>query len=420
MFKQIFWPVLAPAFLYQVGSGALSPVIVLAALSLGASHAGAGAIVTVGGIAAILASVPAGHIIQRLGDRASMLLATVIVTILTVVMVVMLSTHPTFGAWVFGAAVVLVIATEVVWSLARQALVAETVPPHQVGMAMTSLGGTARAGQLVGPALGALLLVWFPLESVFILHIVAALAATALIWGTKLRNPTPTGSIERTKHNGPLEVRWTAVLLAGFSIITLSMARRGMTVIIPLWGSYLHLTASAISLLVALGTAIELVLMVPGGILKDRMGRTSVLATCLILLGAGFVIMPLSASVGMLIAGLVVASVGNGLGAGINMTIGADLSPSVGRAKFLGYWSSMVQTGTFAGPGLITLVIGIASLPAAIVAIGVAPLIGAAWLLAFQNVIALPSKKRLDAARAKEEAARSETVADEAATPPLT
>lgn len=404
MIKQIFWPVLAPAFLYQVGSGALTPVVVLAALSLGAGHALAGGIVTAMGVAAIIASIPAGRLVDRLGDRRAMGLATVVVAALTALAVVVLTLRPGGRVWLFTGAIVLIGATEVVWSLARQALVAETVPPHRIAMAMTSLGGAARAGQLVGPALGALLLLRLPLQSVFVLHIVAALAATVLIWRARFGSPqtrtTPPSTPAPGARRPKLDVRWKAVALAGVSMVTLSMARQGKNVVVPLWGDQLQLSPSAISLLVALGSAIELLLIVPGGILKDRMGRTSVLVTCLTLLGVGFAILPLAPRLWVFVAGLVVASIGNGLGSGINMTLGADLSPPVGRARFLGYWTTLTQTGAFAGPGLITAVVAAASLPAAIWALAAAPLVGAVWLLGFQRVIGLPSAKRLAASRA--------------------
>lgn len=45
-------------------------------------------------------------------------------------------------------------------------------------------------------------------------------------------------------------------------------------------------------------------------------------------------------------------AVGNGFGAGINMTIGADLSPSIGRAKFLSIWSMFSQVAIVPSPWL--------------------------------------------------------------------
>ncbi|GGL80015.1 MFS transporter [Microlunatus endophyticus] len=394
MLKSIFWPVLAPAFLYACGTGALTPVIVLAALSLGAHQAVAGAIVTAAAVAAGVAAIPAGYVINSLGERRSMIGATAVAAALTAVSVFALVTHNGSSLPIFIVAVVLVGSIEVVWSLARQALIAETVERESMALAMTSLGGAARAGQLVGPLIGSVLLLKLPLYSVFIMHIFLALAATVLIAFGPADPPKrkPVGS---GRANRKLQVRWSAVFLAGFAIMTLSMARQGKNVIIPLWGDHLHLTASSISLMVALGSAVELILIYPGGRLKDSLGRVSTFVACVTLLGIGFAILPIGGTIAFFIIGVAVASVGNGLGAGINMTFGADLSPSVGRAKFLGYWNALGQVGSLLGPGLISVLIAVASLPVAVLSLAAAPLVGGIWMAGFRHRIGLPGRRRV-------------------------
>lgn len=392
MLRSIFWPVLMPAFLYSCGSGALAPVIVLAALSLGAGHATAGAIVTADGVASILMAIPAGYVIHAFGERRSMTLATAVAAALTAVCVGALVTgRGSTSLVVFAAAIILVGGIEVIWGLARQALVAETVPTQSVALAMTSLGGAGRAGQLVGPLIGSVLLLRLPLASIFVLHMVFALAATAII--IVVRTPEPRRHVA-TDGSGPppIAVRWKAVALAGVAILTLSMARQGKNIILPLWGDHLALSASAISLAVAIGAAVELVLLIPGGFLKNRMGRAPVLVACLLMLGVGFALLPLGGTLVWFAIGIGVASIGNGLGSGINMTIGADLSPSVGRAKFLGYWSTISQFGSLAGPGLVTVVIATSGLASAIAGLAAAPLVGAVWLLIFTGRIGLPGR----------------------------
>lgn len=394
MLKKIFWPVLAPAFLYACGNGALTPVIVLAALSLGAHQAIAGAIVTAAAVAAAVGAIPAGYVINSLGERKSMIGATAVAAALTAVSVFALITHNGSSLPIFIIAVVLVGAVEVVWSLARQALIAETVERESMALAMTSLGGAARAGQLVGPLIGSVLLLKFPLYSVFVMHIVVALAATMLIaFGPS--DPPKRRHIATGRESRRLQVRWGPVFLAGFAIMTLSMARQGKNVIIPLWGDHLHLTASSISLMVALGSAVELVLIYPGGRLKDSLGRVTTFVACVTLLGIGFAILPIAGTIGFFIIGVAVASVGNGLGAGINMTFGADLSPAIGRAKFLGYWNALGQIGSLIGPGLISVLIAVASLPVAVLALACAPLVGAFWMFGFRNRIGLPGRRRI-------------------------
>lgn len=59
-----------------------------------------------------------------------------------------------------------------------------------------------------------------------------------------------------------------------------------------------------------------------------------------------------------------------GFGAGINMTIGAGLSPNVGRAKFLSIWSMFSQVSVVAGPLAVSSIMLISSLPVAFTVIG--------------------------------------------------
>ena len=45
---------------------------------------------------------------------------------------------------------------------------------------------------------------------------------------------------------------------------------------------------------------------------------------------------------------------GNGIGSGMIMTLGADYSPAVGRAQFLGVWRLLADLGSTSGPALLS------------------------------------------------------------------
>lgn len=86
------------------------------------------------------------------------------------------------------------------------------------------------------------------------------------------------------------------------------------------------------------------------------------LVACLTIFGSGFVVMVLVPSLSGMVIAVAIMAVGNGLGAGVNMTIGADLSPAIRRARFLGIWAIFSNGGKLGGPALISLVITLASL----------------------------------------------------------
>lgn len=410
VYRLIFWPVLAPSFLLGVAMGAMAPVLVLAALELGASQALAAAIVGIIGATALAFTVPVGLFIDSVGDRTAMALATGAAVLTISLGIVALASGQPWSLALFIGSVVLRAPVMTAWNLARQAVVAETVPEHQRGQAMTALGGTMRAGNLVGPLCGAALLLAWPLWSVFAFAALCALAATGLLFVKRLNSAfdaqTARNRAARTEEELAQGVRWRAVGLAGVAIITLATARVGQPILVALWGVHLGWTAAQISLLVAVGAAIELVMMVPGGYLKDALGRTPTLVLCLAVYGAGFLVAPLWPTSAGLVVAMGVMSIGNGLGAGINMTIGADLSPARGRARFLSIWAMFTQAGQLGGPLAISALLLVASLPAAITVVGGAALAGAAWALAVAPTTRLPGR----AARRAAEAARAGSV----------
>ncbi|MDO5495939.1 MAG: MFS transporter [bacterium] len=394
MLRLIFWPVLAPSFLLGVGGGALAPVMVLAALELGATDAFAAAIVSLTGAVALLVTVPVGMTIDRLGDKRTMALATAATAALTVLAVVALAYPGPASLAIFVASLVLRTPAMVAWSLARQASVADTVPAVHMGQAMTALGGTMRAGNLVGPLAGAALLVWFPIWSVYVFATVTAILATALLFVRRLNSAfdaeTQRSRASRTEEERAIGVRWGAVGLAGVAVATLTITRIAQPILIALWGVHLGWNPAQISLMVAVGSAIELVLMFPGGYLKDVIGRSPVLIICLVVYGAGFIMAPLVPSTVGFIAAVAVMSIGNGLGAGINMTIGADLSPPIGRARFLSIWAMFSQVGALGGPLAISAILVAATLPAAMFVTGGIAMAGAAWMAVWARRVNLP------------------------------
>lgn len=84
----------------------------------------------------------------------------------------------------------------------------------------------------------------------------------------------------------------------------------------------------------------------------------------------------------LLVAGLV-TGFGNGMGAGINMTLGADFAPPDRRAEFRGVWR-FGDIGTPGGPLLLSAITALSTLGIATMTTGGVGLAGAAvmvWLV---------------------------------------
>lgn len=432
MLKPILWPVLVPFALFAVGLGAIMPILVLGALSLGSTQAFAAAIVGIMGAVSLMATVPAGILIDRLGDFRAMFVATCAAIIVLGSIVAAFIWDSPYSLLVYTVALMVFGPVSDVWSLARQAVVAEVMPPADLAKAMTALGGTQRVGNLVGPMIGAGLMLVFPIWSVFVFSGLTAVAAIAIMTLPIAQIPgfeghphraeatptspaddiSPTEAAHPTEANDPahgdvapprrgkkdrrppLDVRWKSVILTGVTIIALAAARAAQPVVVQLWGVEIGLHKSSISLIIAFGAGLELIVMFLGAYIKDHLGRVATLVACLSIFGTGFVIMVAKPDLaGMVIAAAVMAF-GNGLGAGVNMTIGADLSPAVGRPRFLGIWAIFNNGGKLGGPTLLSLIITVTTLRFGVLFPGLLAFLGAVWILIWARQVGLPGRRR--------------------------
>ncbi|WP_172804064.1 MFS transporter [Auraticoccus monumenti] len=383
--RQLVWPAFVPTFLFSVGTGASTPVVLVAALSLGFGQAAAAALVSSLALAAVVGSGPAGLLIARLGERRSMLAAAALsVLSLTACLAALAagSAGPG-GRGLFVAGVLGLALADVFFGLARQTMVAEAVPADVRARAMSTFGGVQRAGRLVGPVLGSGVIALTSVAGGFWVQLVAVLLAAVVV----LR--VPAGAAGRsalvTLTGGPVarvDVRLVALVLVG--VLTLALARGNRDVVLPLWGTELQLDPALISLVFAGVSAVELLLFLPAGVLMDRHGRVAVVVPCLVLVAVGFLLVPLGGLAGYL-GGAVLIGIGNGLGAGIVKTLGADLSPEGGRARFLGWWTGAVQLGQVAGPVMISVGALLGALAAAVQLTGVVALLGAGWFLVLRR-----------------------------------
>ncbi|MFF5021089.1 MFS transporter [Micrococcus luteus] len=379
----------APSTVYAVGLGAMTPALAVAALALGLDAARAAAVVLLVGLGSLVANGPASALAARAGERVTMVVSAVLGTAgagLAWATTAGVSSGPaTAGAAepgrlaLFLAAVLAVGMAGAGFNLARQAYLAVAVPTTHRARAMSTLGGTVRIGTFLGPFLGAAAQAALGLDGAFATA-TAAMAVGALLC-LRIRDlPVPASGPAAGEEPAPagrprlLDVaraRRGALLTAGFGVVAVSAARAARNAVIPLWATHLGLDAATASLVFGLAGAADLLLFYPSGRLMDRFGRRAVAVPCLTLLGAGFLAVSLTREPTAFAAAAVLLGIGNGFGAGIVMTLGADHSPPNARAQFLGLWRSMSDAGMLAGPLLLSgataaagLAVGVGSLAA--------------------------------------------------------
>jgi MFS family permease len=372
-FRDIAVVAYLPSVVSSIGHGAVLPVLVIHASNLGASTALAAFVVALLGIGQLANSLPSGALVARLGERRTLVIAGLVDA------VAMLAAFLVPSVWLLCVAVFVSGMSWTAFLLARQGFLIDAVPISHRARGMALLGGSMRLGVLIGPLLGALLIHLLGVRSVFVLAACASFASALIVtrmpdFGRVARGATP------LPVRSVLWEHRRTLLTLGVAVIIIGASRSVRTGLLPLWADHVHISAAVVSLLFAVAATIDIALTLPGGWLLDTRGRQVVAVPVVLAVGIGCLLLPLTDSalgVGLV---MVVIALGNGLGSGIVMTLGADAAPEAGRAQFLGGWRLCGDIGNTGGPLLVSAVAAVAPLAAAPVLIGALALLGAIWV----------------------------------------
>lgn len=341
--------VYVPSLLFAIGQGAAIPMLPLLALEIGLSVPLAGAVVAARAFGTLLFDVPAGVMVARLGEKPSMLIGTGIL----VVAAVGVGAGPT--PWLLALLVVGMGAASSIWHLARLTYAAEVTPPALRGRVMSMLGGLGRIGSVLGPLAGGAAVAVFGLEAAFYLQAAFAVVAfvSLAVRTEPLDHPVavpPRLTRRLLAHVGAEKRLMSTVAVVSVAIQVLRSARDAF---LPLWGDAIGISAAQVSVIFAVMSAAEVATFYPAGLLSDRLGRKWSAIPCMALLSLGVALVPFTGSFLPLAGAALIVGIGNGLGAGIQMTLGSDLAPTDARAPFLGMWRLGADAGAVAGPSLI-------------------------------------------------------------------
>lgn len=366
-----------PTVVSAIGHGAVLPMLALRARELGADLGTAAFVVALLGIGQLVASLPAGALVARVGERRALVGAGI------------LDAGAMIAGGLSGSVLWLglaVLASGMMWTvflLARQQFMIEVVPAHYRARALSMLGGSHRVGLFIGPLLGALAVHSWGVRGVFWLGAVAALIAAAIA----LVMPDPGAESRRQQAtSGHLSVwsvmrahRRTLVVL-GSVVVVISASRSLRTTLLPLWAEHVHMTPAETSLVFGVAAALDMVLFYPAGWLMDHRGRRAVAVPVVLAVAVGTLLLPLTHEIMGVTAVALLMALGNGLGAGIVMTLGADASPAVGRAQFLGAWRFAGDLGVTGGPVGLSGLLALTPLALACLVAGGLGLLGTAWV----------------------------------------
>jgi len=368
-----------PSLLFGLGEGAILPVIPLSARNLGGSVSMAALVVTLIGIGSLLSNIPASLITMYRGERWAIVAAAV----WCAVAMALCAWTDHLGLFALGAFMIGM--SQAVFSLARQSYLTEVVPAEFRARAMSTLGGAMRVGLFIGPFVAAAAIHRWGIAGAYGVGVVA-LAVAAAVAARMPDLETGTHTAAATDAPVPPTLRSIArdhgrlFITLGIGVMLVSAVRATRQAVIPLWADHLALAPSVAALIYGLAGGVELLVFYPAGKVMDQKGRRWVAVPSMLIMGLPLMLMPFTHSATALLLAAAMIGFGNGIGSGMVMTLGADHSPRLGRAHFLGVWRLMSDIGASCGPALLSFLAATLSLGAGIAVTGLIAFAAAAQL----------------------------------------
>lgn len=398
--SSIALPAFLPTLLFSIGEGAIIPIIPTVAHSMGATLAIAGLIAAMIMVGEVVGDIPSGWLVARIGERSAMIGGAAV----AVVGLAIATFAP--NPLVLGVGILLVGISTAVFALARHAFMTSFVPQHVRARALSTLGGTFRAGYFVGPFIAAgVIALTGSTTGVFWVDIVGCLGAVVVL--LVVQDPSDALGAARARHSelaqrdgrqgdaGSSSSGLFRTIAAnrgvlgrlGTSAGLIGAVRASRQVILPLWAVSIAVSDANTALVIGIAGALDFALFYTSGWVMDRFGRLATALPSMVGLGVAHLLLAFSFGLpGRFVWFVTVAmfmSVANGIGSGILMTLGSDLADKRNPAPFLGAWRFTADAGSALAPLLVAVLTGVATLAVASGVMGVLGLVGAGMLLRY-------------------------------------
>lgn len=366
-----------PALIYEIGNGAIAPVIALTALDLGASTSKAGFLLAILGVGQVLGDIPSSSLATKIGDRRAMIVAALVAA------AALLACRLTPNLLVLALGLLVLGMCNATFYLARQAYLTEVVPVALRARALSTLGGSHRIGLFVGPFLGAAAITLGGLRAAFLVAVVTAVLAAFLLFviPDAVRSTQPISApLAPQSSRTTMRAHRRLYATLGTAIVAVGAVRAARQTVLPLWAHHIGLSPEQNSVIFGIAGAVDMVLFYPSGKVMDRRGRMMIAVPSMLLLGGAMMLIPLTHSALALTAVAGVMGLGNGIGSGMMMTLGADTAPPDNRIRFLSIWRVLSDTGSTAGPAVVSVAATVTTLAVGIISVGAIGLFAAAGL----------------------------------------
>jgi len=363
--RPLLVPVFLPSVLMSIAEYSLLPIIPASAEALGADIPTAGVVAGLLMVGVLLADLPAGRLVDRIGERKAMIYGALFGAI-GVILVAL-----GHNLWLMGTGVLALGIGIAIFALARHAFFAEHIPMEFRARSLSLLGGTFRAGAFIGPLLGSAVIFIWQVGAVYWLAGIACLVAGAvlILSPRDIIKPTPLSKPGGVWKIAKREAKPLLTLGVGAGI--LGAIRTTRQVGLPLWALVIGLSPGDASLYIGLAGVLDFALFYTSGQIMDRYGRFWAAVPPMIGLGV------LHLTIGLVNDGtgfLVLAgamALANGFGSGIILTIGADLAPVDARNEFLASYRLITDIGVASAPPILSAFTAAFGLAAAMSVFGV-------------------------------------------------
>jgi MFS family permease len=359
-----------PALLLGIGRGFTIPVVpIIAKDEFGATVAAASLMIVAPMVGAVLATLPTGYLIDRIGRR-KMLIAAPLLTSASAFLVWRATSYSELLVYMTIGGI-----AQQMWQMSRLAAIADIGQQNQRGRQITGMAGVQRFGTLIGPLAGGVVGEVFGLRVPFIAYGVMALFAAVPSY-MLIKESAPTvlaRRVGRSADDDGVDTSWKALLT--FPVLVLFAAQFMVNVgrggAQGNGGPYFIFAAYAFgtgpATLGALSFATGLIgvpVTISAGHIMDRFGRKRTIVPASVLLGAGLGFMSAVALAGLgfgyYVVAFVVINLAVSLMAGSMQTLGSDIAPPQARGKFFGLNRLIAEGGSLTNPasfGMVTALV---------------------------------------------------------------
>ena len=376
-----------PSILLSFCGSLIVPIMPLLALEMVDTYAMVGVALAASGIGTLVSDVPAGLAIKRFGHKKTMVLGACLILFAAARMFQVQSiTELFFLRLITGMGLAL-------WTISRHTYMIQLFSSERRGRGSALVGGIGRLTSFAGPFVGGLIGESYGLRAPFLIYSIMTLTALIMVilWVPPGQRAAGHSSAEQPARLADvLRERYGILLRTGPAFFCVSIIRSARDVIIPLYAAEtLGLTASWIGVVTSISYGADLIMVYPAGLIMDRFGRKHASVPCFLIQGMAMALLPLADSLGILLSVAIVIGLGNGLGAGAMIALGADTAPKEGAGMFLGVWRFIGDSGGAAAPlavGEIADLAGFESASLAVAGVG----LGAAlllWLLVPETLV---------------------------------